>query len=348
MRQKTFLHSGLPTSAVKKARLGCLARRVWQSLLLLTATTLAACSTGQSHLNSNTVNVDAPVPLRSQPTAVPATRAVDLTPVFTHTAPPSPVMPPVRKDPLPRDAWREMPVVPEEISDRARAIYGYGISLGNDRTHFSIIGDCQNVSSYFLSTFDKPGDYSLGKEYDYLQPTIDYYQGSFSRQSLAVKGGFNAAAVISPLRADPEACNQGESPLDCELLTWKPSIVIVSMETWWSEKPAEEYDRYMRRVLDRIIETGALPIIATKADNLEGDNAINATIAQIAYEYEIPMWNFWAAVQPLPSQGLSPDRFHLTFARNFFDDPDRMESAWPWRNLTALQTLDAVRKALSE
>ena len=47
------------------------------------------------------------------------------------------------------------------------------------------------------------------------------------------------------------------------------------METWWSEKPAEEYDKYMRRVLDRIIKTGAVPIIATKADNLEGNNAID-------------------------------------------------------------------------
>ncbi len=241
-----------------------------------------------------------------------------------------------------------MPVVPTSISDRARAIYEYGLANGTDPKHFSVIGDCQNVSSYFLSAYDKPGEFSLGDKYSYLQPTIDYYQGSFSRKSLAVKGGFNAAAVISPLRADPKACQPGESPLDCELRTWKPSIVIVSMETWWSEKPAEEYDKYMRRVLDRIIATGALPIIATKADNLEGNNAINATVAQIAHDYDIPMWNFWAAVQPLPHHGLSGDGFHLTFARNFFDDPDRMQSAWPWRNLTALQTLDAVHKALSQ
>lgn len=252
------------------------------------------------------------------------------------------------KPPLEKDAWMQMPVVPADVSDAMRAVYQHGLANGNDPTHFSVIGDCQNVSSYFLSSFDKPGDYSLGTEYDYLQPTIDYYQGSFSRLSLAVKGGFNAAAVISPLRADPEACLAGESPLDCELRTWKPSIVFVSMETWWSQKPAEEYDKYMRKVLDRIIEFGAVPIIATKADNLEGDHAINQAIAQLAYEYEIPMWNFWAAVQPLPDQGLSDDRFHLTFARNFFDDPKRMENAWPWRNLTALQSLDAVHKALTE
>jgi hypothetical protein len=240
----------------------------------------------------------------------------------------------------------QMPVVPTSISDRARQIYEYGLAHGTNSKHFSIIGDCQNVSSYFLSVFDKPGEYSLGTQYAYLQPTIDYYQGSFSRKSLAVKGGFNAAAVLSPFRSDPKSCNPNESPLDCELRKWKPSIVIVSMETWWSEKPATEYDKYMRKVLDRIIATGALPIIATKADNLEGNNTINATVAQIAYEYQIPMWNFWAAVHPLANHGLSPDGFHLTFARNFFDDPQRMKSAWPWRNLTALQTLDVVHNEL--
>lgn len=241
-----------------------------------------------------------------------------------------------------------MPVVPTGVSDAMRAVYQKGIALGNDPARFSVIGDCQNVSSYFLAVFEQPGEFSLGEEYAYLQPTIDHYQGSFSRVSVAVKGGFNAAAVISPLRADPQVCNPNESPLDCELRLWRPSVVIVSMETWWSQKPEEEYEKYMRRVLDRIIEFGAVPIIATKADNLEGDHAINETIGRLAYEYEIPLWNFWAAVQPLPDRGLSPDGFHLTFARNFFDDPKRMQNAWPWRNLTALQTLDVVRRGLMD
>jgi hypothetical protein len=312
--------------------------------LLLIMTLLAACSTGQVPTKVNTVVTKESTPLLAQPTTDSVVQAIGISVSPTSTLAPIPT--PERKDPLPKDAWMQMPVVPTSISERARQIYEYGLSRGNDPTHFSIIGDCQNVSSYFLSVFDRPGDYSLGTQYAYLQPTIDYYQGSFSRKSLAVKGGFNAAAVLSPFRSDPKSCNPNESPLDCELRKWRPSIVIVSMETWWSEKPATEYDKYMRLVLNRIIETGALPIIATKADNLEGNNAINATIAQIASEYQIPMWNFWAAVQPLNHHGLSGDGFHLTFARNFFDDPKRMKSAWPWRNLTALQTLDAVHNAL--
>jgi hypothetical protein len=309
----------------------------------LILTVLAACSPAQA------VPISAPVQAtdvaaQTQPTADSVMEGTDLTgadrvlPAATFTP----------KPPLEKDAWKQMPAVPTEISDAMRLVYERGLALGNDPNRFSIIGDCQNVSSYFLSMFEHPDQYSLGEEYAYLQPTIDYYNGSFSRKSLAVRGGFNVAAILSPLRADPKSCNKNESPLDCELRAWKPSVVFVSMETWWSEKPADVYDTHMRRVIERILETGAVPIIATKADNLEGDHSINATVAQIAYDYDIPLWNFWAAVQPLPNHGLSSDNFHLTFARNFFDDPVRMKSAWPWRNLTALQTLDVVRRGLVE
>ena len=312
-------------------------------LFLLTISLLTACSTGQA----NAVDV----PLQATNAAPPAQPTINsvLPPdnlTATDTAIPVAIFTPT--PPLALDAWKQMPAVPTALSDPMRAVYEKGLALGNDPRHFSIIGDCQNVSSYFLSVYAKPGEFSLGTEYSYLQPTIDYYQDSFSRKSLAVRGGFNVAAILSPFRADPKSCNKGESPLDCELRTWRPSVVFVSMETWWSEKPAQEYDKYMRRVIERILATGAVPIIATKADNLEGDNAINATIAQIAYDYDLPLWNFWAAVQPLPNHGLSSDHFHLTFARNYFDDPVRMKSAWPWRNLTALQTLDVVHRGLAE
>jgi len=295
---------------------------------------LTACSTGQSNSAQATNTLPQTQPPLNRPTEA-------VTPSSTAPAPTS-----TPKVSLTKDAWMQMPAVPTSISTSMREVYQQGLALGNDPTHFSVIGDCQNVSSYFLSVFDNPGDFSLGDEFAYLQPTIDYYQGSYSRQSLAVKGGFNVAAILSPLRADPKACNNSESPLDCELRVWKPSVVFISMETWWSENPEQEYDKYMRRVIERILETGAVPIIATKADNLEGNHSINATIAQIAYDYDIPLWNFWAAIQPLPNHGLWEDGFHLTFARNFFDDPVRMKSAWPWRNLTALQTLDVVRRGL--
>lgn len=248
---------------------------------------------------------------------------------------------------LPPERWQEWPVVPAAVSPRMIEVYRYGLSLGRDPGRFSKIGDCQNVDTYFLGIFDAPGEYALGAEYESLAPTIRHFSGSWSRTSVAVKGGMNVASALSPIWADPKHCQKGEHPLGCEIRLNNPGIVFISMETWWADKPVEGYETYLRQIIEYTLSQGVVPILGTKADNLEGDHAINRAIARVAYDYEVPLWNFWLAVQPLPDQGLSPDGFHLTFARNYFDDPLRMENAWPWRNLTALQSLDSVHHGLS-
>ena len=240
--------------------------------------------------------------------------------------------------------WMSLPVIPE-LSKRALEIYAEGLQMGNDPHAFSKVGDCQNVPSMFVSIFDHPGFYTLGEDYDYLSETIEWYQGSFLRESQAVRRGFNAASVVSPVWADPDVCEIGEGPLQCELRLYKPSVAIVSLETWWAGDPGN-YEKYVRQILETLIDDGVLPILATKADNLEGDHRINEILARLAHEYQIPLWNFWLAVQPLPNQGLMEDGFHLTFAPNEFDDPQVMNAAWPSRNLTALQILDKVRETV--
>lgn len=248
--------------------------------------------------------------------------------------------------PLGEGEWMELPVIPS-LSERAMQIFAEGIASGNDPHAFSKVGDCQNVPSMFVSIFDYPGFFTLGDEYEYLQGTIDWYVGSFKRESQAVRRGFNAASVVSPVWADPESCEIGEDPLTCEIRIHNPSVAIVSLETWWAGNP-ENYEKYVRQILETLIEENVLPILATKADNLEGDHHINSILARLANEYQIPLWNFWLAVQPLPNHGLMEDGFHLTFDSNEFDDPQVMKAAWPWRNLTALQVLDTVRKAVQQ
>lgn len=239
------------------------------------------------------------------------------------------------------DEWMQFPVVPS-VSDTARAIYLRGLALGNNPHAFSKVGDCQNVPTLFLGTFDDNQTYRLGVEYAYLQETIDWFEKSFERESLAVRGGFNAASVLSPMWADPEWCERDETPLECEYRIHNPSFAVISLETWWEKSP-ESYEMYLQEILEITIGRGIVPILSTKGDNLEGDHAINATLVRLAVEYDIPIWNFWKAIQPLPDHGLHQDGFHLTFAQNYFDDPLRMKSAWPWRNLTALQALNWVR-----
>jgi hypothetical protein len=243
--------------------------------------------------------------------------------------------------------WQTRPVFPLGVSDAMKEVYQRGLASGNNPNAFSKTGDCQNVLPTFLAPFANPENYNLG-EFTALQATIDHFSGSFDRLSAATDDGYNVASVLSPLWANREICNGGETPLQCEERLHNPSITIVNMETWWQQRPATEYEEYLSQIVEFWLEQGVVPIVGTKADNLEGDNGINAAIVRVADRYEIPLWNFWLAVQQSPTRGLSEDGFHLTYARDYYDDPERLEAGWPIRNLSALETLDAVYRALNE
>ena len=232
------------------------------------------------------------------------------------------------------------------LSDRARQIYQAGLARGNNPRAFAKAGDCETITDWFLVDFDRgPRFYALGPYAD-LQTTIDYFKGSFARNSVAARRGFNVAALLTPFWADATVCKPDETPLGCEFRLVRPSFVLIMLGTNDVAHKAD-FEKNLRQAIQFSLDQDVLPILATKADNLEGDESINDTIARLAQEYGLPLWNFWRAVQPLPDHGLDPDGAHLTHDTNFFDDPQKMLSAWPWRNLTALQVLDAVRKGVT-
>lgn len=233
---------------------------------------------------------------------------------------------------LPAEKWQQWPVIPS-LTRRARDSYFKGLALGTDPHAFAKVGDCQCVNAAFFGIYDQPGVYAFPKGYEHLQETIDWFAGYFNRESAAVRGGFNVASVFVPLQADPKVCRSGETPLACEFRAVRPSIVLISMETGFEGRTAAVYEKYMRQIIEYALDQGALPILATKADNFEGDHSINLTTARLAVEYDLPLWNFWRAVQPLPNHGMDAERndnFHISV------------EAWNVRSFTGLQALDAL------
>ena len=107
----------------------------------------------------------------------------------------------------------------------------------------------------------------------------------------------------------------------------------------------------MRQIIEDTLAKGIVPILSTKADNIEGDNSINPMLARLAMEYELPLWNFWLAAQPLPDHGMS-DGAHLNSVSyaNFtdFSIPYSLDYGKQMHNLTALQILDFLRKQFAE
>jgi hypothetical protein len=235
--------------------------------------------------------------------------------------------------PLPEN-WREWPIIPT-LSDKMVETYLLGIEMGNNPNHFSKAGDCQNIPEIYLGTYDTPGHHGLSEDEAYLEETIRHFAGSFARYSAAVMGGLNFPGLFSPLRADPQLCQAWENPLECELRLWQPSFLIISMELQYSGRTAENFEGYLRQAVEIALSRGIVPILITKADNVEGDHSINQATARVAYAYDLPMINFWLAVQPLPDHGidwsdtLNPG-FHTTLA------------ARKLRSHITLQTLDAA------
>ena len=244
------------------------------------------------------------------------------------------------------DAWKNLTIVPE-ASEEAQRIYALGQSLGRNPHAFSKVGDCGGSNAWFLAAFDKGSQYYELGEYAHFNTLIYYFKGSFSRMSIATRNGFNAASVLSPLWADPNQCKSGETPLACEYRIHNPSYAFIMLGTndRWH---LDAFESNMREILEYTLEQGIIPIIATKADNAEGDESINRVLVQLSLDYGIPLWNFWLAVQPLPNQGLEEDGSHLTWGPPHFDDPEALQMAWPVRNLTAMQALYAVWQAVSE
>jgi formylglycine-generating enzyme required for sulfatase activity len=251
------------------------------------------------------------------------------------------------------DFWVHLPVVPTGLSDRVREIYRRGLEMGNNPFAFSKVGDCHSTNPYFLADYDLgPDVYKLG-DYAYLQPTIEYFAGSFSRTSLSAKKGMSTAGVLASLWADWKFCSSNETPVDCEFRVHHPSFVLISLgtnEAYDVKQDPSTFEPRLRRIIEHSIDQGVVPILSTKADNDEGNHYINYVTARLAAEYELPLWNFWKAVQSLPQQGMrSAD--HLTFAPTTsftdFSRPEYLTYGMQVRNLTALQVLDMIRREIT-
>jgi hypothetical protein len=238
----------------------------------------------------------------------------------------------------PRDEprnWAKWPLLPA-ATQGAKEIFLRGQALGNNPRVFSTIGDCQSEPAVFMGIYDTKR-YYLGEGYEHLEETIQHFQGSFKRENVTVRDGLSVASVLSPNWADPELCQDGETPLACEIRLHRPAIMFVNLGTNWRGGDDVKHEAYMRKVIDILLAEGVVPILSSKGDNQEGDHRINRSIARVAYDYDLPFWNFWVSIRGLPDKGIDTTREggYLTV------------EAWARRSFTGLQALDAVWRELA-
>ncbi len=240
---------------------------------------------------------------------VPITPVTVETPTVLPTQQPTPE--PTLASALPPELWKVWPLMPT-VSPAMRAAYQKAVAQGTiDPRAFSIFGDCQGEADAFLGVFDNSPGLVETMEDD-LQEYVDQFAGSFERYNPAAKSGSSAGSLLfAPWNDNKEGkCTPGETPVDCELRVHHPSIVFIQLGTHF-EAPDRNY-AYLSTLIQKVMATGAVPVMVTKADNLEKTEFVNLNIAKLADHYGLPLWNFWASVQDLPSHGLQPNGMHLT------------------------------------
>jgi LysM repeat protein len=239
----------------------------------------------------------------------------------------------------PADQWPLNLGFISAIDPSMREVYRRGQALGNDPHAFSKVGDCNSEAPFFLFHFDD-GQYSLG-DYAYLQPVIDNFAGSFARESLAVWTGNHTWSVIDSTWANPAYCNPGESPLACEYRLYRPSVAFVRLGTNDVGRP-DLFEDSMREIIEFSLGSGVIPILGTKPDRVEGSDANNVMVRQLAAEYKVPLWNYSSVADTLPGRGLWRDGIHMNWMSLDFSRPAVLQTGHPAHNLTALMALDAV------
>lgn len=242
------------------------------------------------------------------------------------------------------------------VSSHARQIFERGQQMGNRRDVFSKVGDSLTVATFVLYPIGW-GSYNLGN-YQHLQTAVNFFSGtaaregnSFANISLAADNGWTTREILDPSRARGGVCQGGETPLECEYRVVKPSVALILVGTNdVANVPLNEYSSNLQRIVQITIDRGIIPIVSTIPNRSGFDvTPYNQAIRQIAASNDIPLWDYWSAMQLLPNFGLHSDGVHPSypsetdFAQSAnFSDPNNLQYGYVIRNLTALEVLDAV------
>jgi len=286
-------------------------------------------------------------PVMPTATSVPATRTVATSKATAIPKPAATEIPavPVTPGVVNGVSIDQFLIMPADVQQTMREIFAKGQTLGRQARAFSTAGDSTIETPYFLGPFSGT-KYNLGG-YGYLRPTIDFFAGSFGRDSVAVRIGQHSWSVLNPVWADKTRCQPNESPLACEFRLEQPSVLIIRLGVNDAGVP-KMFDTNLRKIVDYTIEQGVIPILSTKPDEREGTGIINDLVKKIAADYKLPLWDYEQVAKTIPGRGLGPDGAHMT---SYPSADYRLDTAYlrghAMQNLTALMVLDKVRQVVS-
>ncbi|GEM_PF-1068230 len=240
------------------------------------------------------------------------------------------------------------------VSSNARRIFLDGLAKGNLAHAFTRVGDSISAAPQFLTQIGS-GTYQLG-EYGYLGTAISFFSGPngrganpFAASSMAARNGWSTESVLNPAHADPGICRAGETPLACEYRVTRPAVALIMFGTNDSGgMPTATFQANLQTIVQTSITMGVIPVLSTippKRYNPATDGRVaefNQVIIATARAYDVPLWDYYAAMIALPDGGLAADGVHPSTppsgVTTIFDAAN-LRYGYTVRNLTALQVL---------
>jgi hypothetical protein len=308
---------------------------------MLTGPLVTATPTEASAPTPVEVGVDIPRnPLRAPGTPVPP-RSVVATPARAVSTPTlKPTLPPIYT--VNGLSMETFIVMPDAVKQRVHEIYTKGQAMGRNPRAFSKLGDSTILWPHLLAVFDTQ-KFNLGG-YAYLEPSVDFFAGSFSRDGVATRKALHSWSAFDPMWADKSVCQPNEGPLACEFRLNNPGVVIIRLgaNDFGSIKL---FDQDLSKIITYCVESGVIPVIGTKPDRFEGPgNAFNEHMRKIAAEYNVPLWDYDLVAGTVPGRGLDKDNVHMYPASSHdYTLPQTLASGDALHSLTALMMLDALR-----
>ncbi len=226
--------------------------------------------------------------------------------------------------------------IPSITADQ-KAIYRGSVDYAKDLHMFTVVGDCNSLPPVYLQRV-AAGQFDV-TDYTGLGWVADRFTPSFTRISLAVNGGFNAAAMSDSDWADHALCDKNVGPFACEVWVSRASVIFIEVGTG-DQYEWKDFEKNYRPLVEHALKKGVLPVLVTKADDLEARNGapsgyINSVIRTLADEYNVPLLDFWQATRALPNNGLINEgglNFHLS------------QAGQDMHLVATLQTLDAISR----
>jgi hypothetical protein len=256
---------------------------------------------------------------------------------------------------VPYAAFNTLPIIPSDPAalDNARAIATLGATLGRRTDVFMDVGDSNSAefnpnAPGYLVPLGTPGYNPVASGLAEYYPNL---LGTLATFDAPVTGGLNSFYHRS-IAAIPGARVDGVLPfISGEVTITDAGIALIMIGT--NDNIAETSQTKLSSELLELVQilssSGVVPVLSTIPDthyqggiHEPGVAIVNQTIANLAQEYNIPLWNAWASLTGLPNNGIQADGLHLTVSPNGGGafNPADLQYGQNVRNLEALEILN--------